>query len=240
MKPWQRNLELALTDEDAPPVLDLDLVRRFATRAHGESVPKSSLTRWLRAAVDRHRLQPVIKGLYLNAFRSRPGRPADAAHFLRRDAIVSLNTVLGDTGVLNNPSHAVTAVVPIDAGAPAPRLGRLNTKVGVFHFFGMPRPVVEAGEPADRLDPSPRFEHVRATPERALVDWLYLAQSPYSKRGAPYPGDLDLELIDHRRLVRLARAVGVSLASLGDEFAAAASFDIVRRKYRRTRKRLAE
>ncbi len=236
MKPWQRNLELSLADEDAPPVLDLDLIRRFGARARGESVPRSSLARWIREAVDRRRLQPVIKGIYLNAFRPRPGRPANAAHFLRRDAIVSLNTVLGDAGVLNNPTHAITAVVPLDAGVPQPRLGRQSTKIGVFHFFGVPRPVLEAGDAKDRLDADRRHEHVRATPERALVDWLYLAQSPYSKRTAPPVSDLDMDMLDRRRLVRLARAVGVSLAPLGDEFAAETAFEGARRKYRRTLK----
>ncbi|MEX0900847.1 MAG: hypothetical protein WD081_09190 [Gammaproteobacteria bacterium] len=167
----------------------------------------------MTGAQARGRLTRVIRGVYLNAFRSIPGRPADAAHVLRRDAIVSLNTVLGDSGVLNNPSATVTAIVPLDAGPVRPVTGRLKTAVGWFHFFAMPRAVLEAGSADDRIDASV-FDHVRATPERALVDWLYLAESRLSHRTRPNPGDLDLELLDGRRLRRLAKAVGVDLSGL--------------------------
>lgn len=210
MKPWQMKLERLLSTADAPPVLDRDLLKRFAKQARGETMPASTLTHWLHGAMARDRLHPVIKGVYLNAFRPRAGQPADAVHFLRRDAVVSLNTVLGDAGVLNNPVHSVTAIVPLDAGSPPPRLGRVKTQTGIFHFFGMPRRVMEAGLAEDNIDPN-WHDHVRATPERALVDWLYLAQSPYSKRTFPDLADIDTALLDMRRLKRVAKAVGVAL-----------------------------
>ncbi|MBW3567789.1 MAG: hypothetical protein KY410_07510 [Proteobacteria bacterium] len=215
MKPWQIKLEQALAVLDAPAVLSRALLEQF-----GATVPRddrglhyigaSSWTYWIKGLVERGALQPVQRGLYLNCLRARPGTLADAVPWLQRDAIVSLNTVLGDAGVLNNPSRVVTAVVPIDPGAPPPsRLGRRQTKAGVAHFYGMPRAILEAGALEDRLEDNPNADHIRATPEKALVDWLYLGASPRSRRPLPPRGDIDLEMLDQKRLVRLARAAGV-------------------------------
>lgn len=210
MKPWHIRLQRALARTDAPPVLTRDLLSRFARAARdGHPVPASSLTHWLRGAVAEERLRPVQRGLYLNAFRARPGQPADAAAWLRTEAVVSLNTVLGDAGVLNNPVRTIMAVVPLDAGAPPPKLGRQTTRVATFQFHGMPRRILEAGIPDDRLELGETWDHARATPEKALIDWLYLAASPHSRRTPPPRDDLDLDLLDPPRLQRLARAAGV-------------------------------
>ena len=211
MKSWQMAFESRLGAGDAPTVLSRDLLARMARSAHGNrAVPASSLSHWLKSAQARAKLPRVQRGLYLNAFRSPPGRLADAVPWLRTDAVVSLNTVLGEAGVLNNSSRAVTAVVPIDAGASPPQLGRKTTAAGVFHFFGLPRRVLEAGAADDRLDPHGGVEHARATPEKALLDWLYLAASPRSHRTWPPRGDLDITLLDQQRLRRLARAMGTT------------------------------
>jgi hypothetical protein len=209
MKIWQIRFEAALGAPDAPPVLTRDLLARMARSARdGVPLAPSSLSHWLAGARERARLNPVVQGLYLNHFRARPGTLADAAAALRLDAIVSLNSVLGDEGILNNPSHILTAVVPIDVGAPAPKLGRQVTATGTLHFFGVPRRILEAGEPPDRLASA---DHPRATPEKALVDWLYLAASPRSLRTAPPWSDLDLSRLDRSRLLRLAKAAGIAL-----------------------------
>lgn len=211
MKTWQIAFEARLAGADAPPVLPRDLLARIVRSARG-GVPlaPSTLTHWLASARARGRLAPVRRGLYLNRFRGRPGLVSDATQALRQDAVVSLNTVLAEAGVLNNSSHVVTAVVPIDAGAPAPKLGREPTAAGVFQFFGLPRRVLEAGTSADRLEPVERFEHVRATPEKALADWLYLAKSPRSRRTLPPQSDLDLSRLDRARLTRLAKAMDLT------------------------------
>jgi hypothetical protein len=210
MKAWQMALEAALSADGAPAVLNRDLLGRLSrTSRAGDPVPVSSLTHWLKAARARGKLQPVVAGLYINRFRARPGSLEDAAHWLKVDAILSLNTVLGDAGVLNNPSHTVTAVVPIDQGAPSPKLGRMPTQAGMLQFFGLPRRILEAGDPLDRLDSPVVQDHVRATPEKALLDWLYLGLSPRSRRTSPPREDIDLKLLDRARLKRLAHAMGL-------------------------------
>ena len=207
MKPWQIKFETRLAQAAAPAVLSRDLLARMARSARADlPVAGSSLSHWLKSAEARGRLQRVQRGLYLNGFRSPPGRLADATDWLRRDAVVSLNTVLGEAGVLNNPVRVVTAVVPVDAGAPPPQLGRKHTAAGTFHFFGLPRRILEAGAARDRLQTDGGVEHARATPEKALLDWLYLAASPHSHRTWPARGDLDVDLLDSARLRKLARA----------------------------------
>ncbi|HET7176969.1 MAG TPA: hypothetical protein VFK21_13315, partial [Gammaproteobacteria bacterium] len=80
MKPWQLRLEEALRADAAPAVLSRDLLARMARSARGgEDLPASSLTHWIRAAARNGRLQPVLRGLYLNRWRSRPVTLADAA-----------------------------------------------------------------------------------------------------------------------------------------------------------------
>lgn len=212
MKPWQRRLEERLRANDGPAVLSRDLLARMARSARGgDELPASSLTHWIRAAAQNGRLQPVVRGLYLNRWRARPGTLADAAPWLRADAVVSLNTALAEAGALNNPTRIVTAVVPLDAGAPPPRLGRQATRAGSFQFHGLPRRILEAGKTEDRLESAGGFDHARATPEKALVDWLYLAASPRSTRHLPPRGDIDMSLLKRSRLRALARAAGVTV-----------------------------
>lgn len=216
MKSWQIELEQTLAARDAPAVLTRALLEQLGTSVRQDEdgawhIGASSWTYWINRLVERGALQPVQRGLYLNRLRAKPGTLADAVPWLQRDAVVSLNTVLGDADVLNNPSRVVTAVVPIDPGAPPPaRLGRRQTKAGVVHFHGIPRAVLEAGTPEDRLEDNPHADHVRATPEKALVDWLCLGASPRSRRPLPPRSDVHLEMLDQGRVERLAKATGLA------------------------------
>jgi len=87
---------------------------------------------------------------------------------------------------------------------PRPSLGLKLTAAGTFHFRGMPEHALEAGEEIDRLADVVGYR--RATPEAALLHWLYLARSPHSTLGAP-PLDLDLDELRISRLKRLAKAM---------------------------------
>ncbi len=208
MKAWQSQLKQLLGDTDAPPVLTRDLIKRYSRSANSnQPVAASSLTYWQRSMIASDNLKPIQRGLFLNCFRAKPGMLADAIAWFHTDAVVSLNTVLGDSGILNNPTTVVTAVVPIDRGRhPPARLGRKMTQAGIVHFFGIPRHILQAGKSEDRLEAEEQYEHLRATPEKALLDWIYLGFSPRSRRTPPPGADLDMELLDFRRLRRLVVA----------------------------------
>ena len=65
----------------------------------------------------------------------------------------------------------------------------------------MPEHVLETGAENDRLVAG--VDYRRATPEAALLHWLYLSNSPRSRMSTP-PLDLDLGELDLKRLRRLA------------------------------------
>ena len=51
--------------------------------------------------------------------------------------------------------------------------------------------------------------HPRATPEKALLDWLYLANSSHSTLTPPSRGDVDVDVLNKKRLARLAKAMNL-------------------------------
>ena len=100
MKLWQRCLGQLLANSEAPPALTRDLIDRFARSAQdGRTVPASTLSLWIRREAEDGNLLAVQRGLYLNHFRAIPGTLADTVPLLHKDAVVSLNTVLGDAGL---------------------------------------------------------------------------------------------------------------------------------------------
>jgi hypothetical protein len=115
--------------------------------------------------------------------------------------VISLQTVLGDSGVWNNYTEWVTAVVPLSSRYTTPSLGRVKTEGGTFVFRGVPEHVLETGAENDRLVGG--VDYRRATPEAALLHWLYLSSSPRSGMSTP-PLDLDFGELNLRRLKRLA------------------------------------
>jgi len=203
---WTTQLELELAKPQSLRVLDKASVARLARGVHpGLSNP--TIDRWIRESITSARLQRVVRGTYLNRFTHPAALPCEAAVWLRPGAIISLQTVLGDSGVWNNFTDWVTAVVPLSARHLTPSLGRVATRAGTFVFRGIPAGILEGGAETDRLEL--QLSYRRATPEAALLHWLYLARSPRSRMSSP-PVDLDIASLDSRRLNRLARATRLS------------------------------
>lgn len=200
---WTTRLELALAEPRALRVLDKRSIVGVAKQVR-PGISEPSVERWIQDAVGAKRLQRVVRGLYLNCLLTPPARLCEAAVWLRPGALISLQTVLGDAGVWNNYTDWVTAVVPLSPRYTSPSLGRLNAAGGVFVFRGMPERVLEAGHEHDRLVPGVAYR--RATPEAALMHWLYLSRSPRSHISAP-PSDLDLAALNRGKLERLSRAM---------------------------------
>jgi hypothetical protein len=200
---WTTRLELALADPNALRVLDKSSIVRVARHMRSD-ISESAVERWIQEAVGANRLQRVVRGLYLNRLINPPAQRCEAAVWLRPGAVISLQTVLGDSGVWNNYTDWVTAVVPLSPRYTTPSLGRFETTAGTFVFRGLPEAVLEAGREGDRLAAGITFR--RATPEAALLHWVYLSNSPRSRMSAP-PLDLDLDALDLRRLKRLSQAM---------------------------------
>jgi hypothetical protein len=197
---WSTRLELALAEPSALRVLDTASIIQVAGNVHRD-VSRPSVERWIQEAVAANRLQRVVRGLFLNRLIAPPAQLCEAAVWLRPGAVISLQTVLGDSGVWNNYTPWVTAVVPLSSRYTTPSLGRVETLGGTFVFRGVPERVLETGAEHDRLVTG--MDYRRATPEAALLHWLYLSDSPRSRMSAP-PLDLDLGSLDLKRLKRLA------------------------------------
>ncbi len=159
-------------------------------------------------------LRRVQRGLYLNMLAQPPVTADEAAPFLRPGARISLQRLLGLAGVANNPSRIITAVVPLPEDGAGPSLGIVDTAVGRFRFHGIREGIANAAREEDRLiAPWARpllGEVALATPEQALVDWIYLANARRSARmGMPPAWDMEGSMLDRRRLIRCAKAAGV-------------------------------
>lgn len=200
---WSTRLELVLAEPGALRVLDTASIIQLAINVRGE-ISKPSVARWIQEAVAAKRLQRIVRGLYLNRLITPPAQLCEAAVWLRPGAVISLQTVLGDSGAWNNFTQWVTAVVPLSSRYTTPSLGRVESDAGTFVFRGVPEHVLEAGVERDRLVTG--LDYRRATPEAALLHWLYLSGSPRSRMSAP-PLDLDRGALDFKRLKRLAIAM---------------------------------
>lgn len=202
---WTTRLELALAEVGALRVLDTASIVRVAKDVQRD-ISRPSVERWIQEAVAANRLQRVVRGLFLNRLIVPPAQPCEAAVWLRPGAVISLQTALGDAGVWNNYTDWVTAVVPLSSRYATPSLGRIETGAGIFVFRGIPERVLEAGAENDRLVAG--IDYRRATPEAALLHWLYLSASPRSRMSMP-PMDLDVDALDSRKLKRLAKAMRI-------------------------------
>jgi hypothetical protein len=203
---WTTRLELALAEPTALRVLDRKSIISLAKDMRS-GVSDPTVERWIQESVSANRLQRVVRGLYLNHLINPPAQPCEAAVWLRPGAVISLQTVLGDAGIWNNFTDWVTAVVPLSRRYTRPSLGRLETAAGIFVFRGLPEAVLESGEEEDRLVSNTTYR--RATPEAALLHWLYLSNSPRSRMSQP-PLDSDLAALDVRKLKRLSQAMRLS------------------------------
>lgn len=204
-----------LRDPECPRVLTpVDIKQWFAMSQIALS--EATQKRWLARMRESGLIKPVRRGLYLNALAEPPVQPDEAASYICQGAIVSLQKVLGDAGVLNNFTSWVTCVVALPPekkegktkgfGFAQPSTGKVKTQIGMFTIQAMPFALVyQAGPLDDSLESLP---YQRATPEKAFLDWIYLGTTPRSHMTLP-PLDLDFEQLNQARIARLARGMGL-------------------------------
>lgn len=169
---------------------------------------RPSFERWLVDANASGRLRKVRSGLFLNAAGNKTVSPAAAAGFIKRSAVPSFSWVLEQDWILNNMGDVITCAVPMAPGIQLPNLSPVQTPFGQFQFRALPWGIheLESLPTTDWRDA--RFAHPRASPEKALCDWLYLANSPRSTMTPP-PLDLEIDQLDAARLHRIARAMKI-------------------------------
>ena len=207
-----------LRDPECPRVLTPVDIKQWLAMSD-IALSEATQKRWLARMRDSGLIKPVRRGLYLNALAQPPVQPDEAASYLCRGAIVSLQKVLGDAGVLNNFTSWVTCIVALPPekkegennpfGFAQPSTGKVETQVGSFSFQALPFLLVyQAGALDDCLEVLP---YQRATPEKAFLDWLYLGSTSRSHMTLP-PLDLDFEQLNPARLDRLVKKMGLENA----------------------------
>ncbi len=203
MKPTMISI---LLGAEAPRVLTVPMIS--AVLANRQKLPaRNTLFRWIRDQTIGGALRPVTRGLYINQLARPLPTAADAAGFVRGGAIVSLQIVLGEAGVTNNYSDIVTCLVPHTKDF-KPSVRPVKSNRIEFRFHAMPARFLDqrAGNLEDRMNLD--FNYPRATPEKALLDWIYLGASTRTKIAGP-PFDIDVDRLNKSRLMRLAKAMGL-------------------------------
>jgi hypothetical protein len=148
-------------------------------------------------------LRRVSSGVFLNRRAVPPAELTEVAAHIRAGAVISLHSVLGECGFLNNPSAIVIAVLPASA-TKRPRLGEIETSAGDrFRFFGLAEKFFPATseERWELLQPGRPCDMFR--PEAAFLQWLHLASMRRSTLTMP-PVDVDMEQLDEELLAKLA------------------------------------
>lgn len=196
-----------LLGAEAPRVLTVPMIAAALANKR-RRVARGTLFRWIRAQTENGALRPVTRGLYLNQLARPLPAIAEAAGYVRSGAIVSLQTVLGDAGITNSYSDIVTSVLPIRSGnASSSRPVRAGN--AEFRFHAMPVRFLDenAGALEDRMDFD--VQYARATPEKALLDWIYLGASRRTRVAGP-PLDIELDLLNQPRLLRMAKRMDLA------------------------------
>jgi len=208
---WKTDVERMLMRPESPSVLTTAMLNTLATTGRPDTPSPATVTRWVGAMAGAGKLRQVIKGVYLNHLGHRTASPAAAANWVRARSVVSLSWVLEQSHVTNNYGDTITCIIPTDPGWPNPQIGDRRTAAGTFRFFAMPAHLVDerAGRRPDIFDS--RHDYPRTTPEKALLDWIFLGTSPRSRMTRP-PYDLDLAALNMPRLRRVAKAMQITAA----------------------------
>lgn len=213
MTHWTTLLTQSLRGPLKPRVYRLTDLESMATHIR-PTITKNTLRSGLTEMIQAGQIQKINNSLFINLLSIPKPDCSDAASWLREGAVLSLHSVLGDSGILNNPSRIITAVVPLSCDAPdKPKLGVTTTSTGVsYHFFGLPSHHFYSEERGDDISDfysfSPKNGTPRATIEKALLDYIYLGYSPRSNL-TPLPKDIDINSIDYDRLMRMGKLLNV-------------------------------
>jgi len=168
------------------------------------SASSATARKAIEGLVAARALTKVGKGVFINRLSWLPTELGEVAQVVRRSAVVSLQSVLGECGLLNNIPAIVTAVVPLSARRTL-NVEEVRTSGGqVFRFHALPERFFPTSPTEERrlLQPTRFFPIARA--EVALCHWLYLACS-HRRKMFRLPLDADLTMLDLNLLQALAR-----------------------------------
>lgn len=195
-----------LASPQAPRAFSPKVLQEYLSTVEG-TVSRNTLVLALAGLVEAQVIRPVRHGVYLNLRAAPQPQAEEALPLIRSGAVLSLQRVMAMAGAYNNPTKAITAVMPYTKRM----MAEDPQDYGVtYQIFGMRPDFFPAAGTAEYADSYQRHARVRtATPERALVDWLFLSQKPSNGLPPPASHDVDFGALDHERLYRLADWMGM-------------------------------
>ena len=200
----RRLLIPALQGVEAPRVLSASKLISFAKERLGIDLPETTANYNLSSLTRDGLLKNPTRGVYLNMLADPQPTIQELAPHLRAGSVLSLQTVLGQSGVLNNPTPWVTCIVPRSETSKI--AGKMTVGGTVFSFSSMSRDAMCESAPEIALQPYTAIP--TATPEKALLDWLYLAKHS-RKWSEPPMFDIDIDMLDDIAMTKLSRMMGI-------------------------------
>jgi hypothetical protein len=202
---WKKLAVRRLGEPDAPRAFARDDIAVWLAKG-GIEPSERTLFRTLQEWETQGVLSRPAWGVYLN-LQSKPlPMPEEAVGVLRPDAVISLGSVLSQAGVLNNPSYWVTAVLPSTATKGPVDIEMTDGRMLRFAYM-RPDLVISPDDKDAAYALQTGTLTAKATPEKALLDWVYLSSSTRGAVRWPLPAlhDLDIDDLDADRLDRLAQ-----------------------------------
>lgn len=189
-----------------PRIMTAEDLYQIMQRAH-PGIAISTYYNNVKTLMETGMLMQVKKNLYANMSAAPTISPNEVASYIQKGAVVSLHSALTHAGVINNPSNIVTSVLPTSPrGWRDGKRSENRNKMGDFWFFRMPERMVFLPD-VDRshvLVQSLYYD--MATPEKALLDWIYMASHIQAKHGfsSMPPLDIDITEMNKKRLLGMA------------------------------------
>jgi hypothetical protein len=202
---FRTRLTELLSQNETIRIFGIAGLREYAAQ-HDVHISERQTGLFIEYALHHNFICRIKHGIYTNNICTNAATTEEAAQLIRKNAIVSLHTVLGDCELIPNYPNEIYSIIPIVDGGAKPNLKTIPTESGDFHFKGIKSDIVEAGEYLDRLDVHSRIP--KATPEAALIHWIYLSQARRSSMQQPSL-ECNINLLDLERLNRLAVATNL-------------------------------
>lgn len=157
---------------------------------------------FLTRALHSGMVERIAKGVYINSFLKDYPVIEEVGCFLRTPSYISCEWALNRHGILMQSPLYCTVLT-------------LSTAVGAWRNLAWRGVTLEFSHIACRLFSGyePRDGFNLALPEKALLDTIYLRKS------IPFRDELDMELLDKKRLARLAEVFPAATRKLAEELA---------------------
>ena len=199
---WKKELIKILREDRRLRVFSPSLLHQVM-QENDVMVSRRHLTNIITDWSDLGILKKITHGVFINN-QAKPVVIVDeATPLIRKNSVVSLQRVLTQSGIINNPTNWVTAVMPTATGVSG---GLVEGDFATFHFSTISSnffPSIDSDIYKDAYDLS--SPHPQFTPEKALLDWIYLASlSNGHARSLPPKWDIDMDMLDLDKMRKMA------------------------------------